>query len=82
VRAGVQNQLKHAYVSGQDYEVAAAKYRQAVEDANELASRVRDARNRLGRLEREIRASQEAKDRPVNDETVKQDKRREQERAS
>ncbi|HEX5344169.1 MAG TPA: DUF2799 domain-containing protein [Duganella sp.] len=76
----LQNQLKHAYVSGQDYEVAAAKYRQAVEDANELASRVHDARSRLGRLEREIRASQEAKDRPVNDETVKQDKRREQER--
>jgi hypothetical protein len=76
----LQNQLKHAYVSGQDFEVAAAKHRQAVADANELASRVRDARNRLGRLEREIRASQDAKDRPVNDETVKQDKRREQER--
>jgi hypothetical protein len=76
----LQNQLKHAYVSGQDYEVAAAKYRQAVADTNDLASRVRDARNRLGRLEREIRASQDAKDRPVNDDTVKQDKRREQER--
>ncbi|NYE60030.1 hypothetical protein FHW58_001182 [Duganella sp. 1224] len=76
----VQNQLKHAYVSGQDYEVAAAKYQQAVAEANELANRARDARYRLGKLEREIRAAQEAKDRPVNDDTAKQDRRREQER--
>lgn len=75
-----QNQLKHAYVSGQDYEVAAARYRDAVADANELANRIRDARGRLGRLEREIRASYEAKDRPNNEETVRQDRRREQER--
>jgi hypothetical protein len=76
----VQNQLKHAYVSGQDYEITAVKYRQAVADANDLANRARDARNRLGKLEREIRANQEAKDRPANDETAKQDRRREQER--
>ncbi len=76
----VQNQLKHAYVSGQDYEIAAAKYRQAVAEANDLANRARDARYRLGKLEREIRASQEAKDRPANDDTAKQDRRREQER--
>ena len=79
-RAELRNQLKHAYVSGQDYEIAGAKYRQAVSDANELADRLRDARNRLGRLDREIRASLDAKDRPVNDDTKKQDRRREQER--
>ncbi|MRW82803.1 DUF2799 domain-containing protein [Pseudoduganella sp. FT26W] len=76
----LQNQLKHAYVSGQDYEVAGAKYRQAVAEANDLGNRLRDARGRLGKLEREIRANQEAKDRPVNDDTAKQDRRREQER--
>jgi len=76
----LQSQMKHAYVSGQDYEITAAKYRQAVDEANELADRVHDARNRLGRLEREIRANQEAKDRPANEETAKQDRRREQDR--
>jgi hypothetical protein len=75
-----QNQLKHAYVSGQDFEVVAAKQQHAVAEANELANRVRDARGRLGRLEREIRSNLEAKDRPANDETAKQDRRREQER--
>lgn len=76
----LQSQMKHAYVSGQDYEITAAKYRQAVDEANELADRVHDARNRLGRLEREIRANQDAKDRPANEETAKQDRRREQDR--
>jgi hypothetical protein len=79
-RAELRNQLKHAYVSGQDYEITAAKYRQAVSDANELADRLRDARNRLGRLDREIRANLEAKDRAVNEESKKQDRRREQDR--
>lgn len=75
-----QNQLKHAYVSGQDYEIAAAKYSDAVNAANDLANRVLDARGRLGRLEREMRAARDAKDRPNNEETAKQDRRREQER--
>jgi hypothetical protein len=79
-RAELRNQLKHAYVSGQDYEIAAAKFRQAVSDVNELADRLRDARNRLGRLDREIRSNLDAKDRTVNEDTKKQDRRREQER--
>jgi hypothetical protein len=79
-RAELRNQLKHAYVSGQDYEITALKYRQAVSDVNELYDRVRDGRNRLGRLEREIRANLEAKDRAVNEESKKQDRRREQDR--
>lgn len=79
-RAELRNQLKHAYVSGQDYEATAAKYRQALGLASELADRMRDARNRLGRLEREIRSNLESKDRAVNDETRNQDRRREQDR--
>jgi chromosome segregation ATPase len=51
-----------------------------VGDVNELSDRVRDGRNRLGRLEREIRANLDAKDRAVNEETKKQDRRREQDR--
>ncbi|RFP08122.1 MULTISPECIES: DUF2799 domain-containing protein [unclassified Duganella] len=79
-RGELRNQLKHAYVSGQDYEVAAAKYRQAVDDANEISGRLNDARHRLDRLQREIRSNLEAKDRVVNDDTRRQDARREQER--
>jgi hypothetical protein len=75
-----QNQLKHAYASGQDYTIAEVKHRQAVAEANEMADRVRDARQRLARIEREIRAAQDAKDRPNNEDTAKQDRRREQER--
>lgn len=79
-RVELRNQLKHAYVSGQDYEIAALKLRQAVSEINEREDRMRDARNRLGRLEREIRANLDAKDRPANEENKKQDRRREQER--
>ncbi|GJJ03285.1 hypothetical protein RugamoR64_38230 [Duganella rhizosphaerae] len=79
-RSELRNQLKHAYVSGQDYEVAAAKYRQAVDDVNEISGRLNDARHRLDRLQREIRSNLEAKDRVVNDDTRRQDARREQER--
>lgn len=75
-----QNQLKHAYVSGQDYTIAEMKFRQAVADVNELADRMQDARNRLGRLERELRGGQDGKDRPNNEEAAKQERRREQER--
>ncbi|MBV7534669.1 DUF2799 domain-containing protein [Duganella sp. sic0402] len=76
----VQSQLKHAYVSGQDFEIAAVKRQQALADANELASRLRDGYARLSRLERDMRAAQEAKDRPTNEETARQERRREQER--
>jgi len=79
-RPELRNQLKHAYLSGQDYEQASAKYNQAVADANDLSDRLRDAYRRLNRLEGEIRANLANKDRPVNDETTKQDRRREQDR--
>lgn len=79
-RPELQNQLKHAYVSGQDYAAVEVNYNQAVNTASDLDSRVRETRNRLGKLEREIRANLEAKDRVVNDETNKQDRRREQDR--
>lgn len=75
-----RDQLKHAYVSGQDYEAAAARYRQAANDLDEYNGRVHDGYQRLNRLEREMRNASEAKDRVVNDESKKQDARREQER--
>lgn len=79
-RGELRDQLKRAYVGGQDFEVAALKRAQALSDANDLESRLYDANRRLGRLERDMRGAQEAKDRPVNDDSKKQDRRREQER--
>jgi hypothetical protein len=79
-RAELRGQMKRAWLSGQDFEVANAKYNQAVSDANEAGGRLRDARNRLNRLENEIRAIQGSKDRVINDDSQKQDRRREQER--
>jgi hypothetical protein len=79
-RGELRNQLKRAMISGQDYEVASAKYNQSVADANDVDGRLRDAHRRLNRLENEIRAIQGAKDRVVNDDTQKQDRRREQDR--
>ncbi|WP_374361249.1 DUF2799 domain-containing protein [Pseudoduganella danionis] len=79
-RAELRDQLKHAYVSGQDYESVSARHRQAVNDLEELNGRVNDGYHRLSRLEREMRNASEAKDRPVNEESKKQDARREQER--
>ena len=79
-RVELRNQLKRAYVSGQDFEVAAAKRAQAISDVNDLESRLYDANRRLGRLERDMRGAQDAKDRAVNEESKKQDRRREQER--
>lgn len=79
-RAELRNQLKHAYVSGQDYEITAAKRQQAINDVNEISGRLNDIYHRLHRLEREIRSNLEAKDRVITDDTRKQDARREQER--
>jgi hypothetical protein len=73
-----QGQLKRAYLSGQDYESAAARRAQDNAEIDDLARRLKDGRARQGRLEREMRASVDAKDRVANDETARQDKRREQ----
>jgi len=79
-RPELRGQLKRAYLSGQDYEQASAKYNQAAADINDLSDRLREASRRLNRLEAEIRANLANKDRPVNDDTAKQDRRREQDR--
>lgn len=79
-RGELRNQLKRAYVSGQDFEVAAARQQQAASDANELEGRLYDANRRLGRLERDMRASADAKDKAASEEGKKQDRRREQDR--
>lgn len=76
----LQNQMKRAYASGQDYEVATARFNRAQSDVDELNGRARELHNRLSRTEREIRASVESKDRVANEETARQDRRREQER--
>lgn len=79
-RVELRNQLKRAYISGQDYEQASARYNQAISDINSLSDRLHDEHRRLNRLEGEIRANLANKDRPVNEETANQDRRREQER--
>lgn len=79
-REPLRNQLKRAFVSGQDYQVAAARQQQAVYDAQQLEARLYDGRRRLDRLERDIRNSQPTKDKPATEESAKQDRRRDQER--
>lgn len=75
-----QDRLKRAMISGRDYELAAADYGRASAEADDIASRLHELRGRLGRLEREIRANLDNKDRVPTDETRKQDRRREQDR--
>ncbi len=75
-----QGRLKRAYLSGRDYELTAARHAKAAAELDEAEHRLDETRHTLNRLEREIRASLESKERVVNDETLKQDKRREQER--
>jgi hypothetical protein len=83
-RRELRDQLKRAYVSGQDFEVAGIKYRQAVSDANDMEARLYDIRGRLSRLDRDMRSAPDtkagAKDNAANEENKKQDRRREQER--
>lgn len=79
-RAELRNQLRHAYVSGQDYKATEARYLDASYDADHLRSQLSDARYDLDRVEREIRNNREAKDRPVTDETIRQGRYLEQKR--
>ncbi len=79
-RVELREQLKHAYVNGQDYQACTVLLRQSSNELDEMNSRVNDDYHRLSRLEREMRQASEAKDRVINDETKKQDARREHER--
>jgi len=79
-RGELREQLKRAYVNGQDYQAFTILLRQSSSELDEMHSRVNDGYHRLSRLEREMRQASEAKDRVVNDETKKQDARREHER--
>jgi hypothetical protein len=76
----VQNQLKRAYLSGQDYEAAAGRLAAAQTESNGLERRLHELRRQIEKLDKEIRGNLDKKDRVVNEETAKQDKRREQER--
>lgn len=79
-RGQMQGTVKRAYLSGQDFEVIGAKRAQAAAETGELAHRMREIQQRLNRLEREIRSNLDNKERVVNEETARQDKRREQDR--
>ncbi|MFA9218338.1 MAG: DUF2799 domain-containing protein [Sphingomonadaceae bacterium] len=79
-RAELRNQLKRALLSGRDYEEASRRYNQSLADANDTDARLRDGHRRLSRLDNEIRSALGSKDRVVNEETQKQDRRRDQER--
>lgn len=76
----LQGQLRRAYLSGQDYEVAAAKQGRAVAEINEYTRKVNDTRRKLEHVEHEIRSNIENKNRVVNAETIRDDKHHEQER--
>lgn len=79
-RPEVQGQMKFALLSGRDYEVIAAKQARTASQINDLDYRLREAFRRLHRLEDEIRRNLDDKNRVQNEETAKQDKRRESER--
>ncbi|MET0265349.1 MAG: DUF2799 domain-containing protein [Duganella sp.] len=79
-RPELRNPLKRAYLSGQDYEQAAARQRQAVNDAREIEARLYDANKRVDRIERDLRNNQPSKDKPATEEMNKQNRRSEQER--
>lgn len=78
--AALQNALKRAYLSGQDYAAAAVRQRHAMAEAQDIEGRLYDGNRRLERIERELRNNQPAKDKPVSDDTAKQNRRREAER--
>jgi hypothetical protein len=75
-----QNMLKRAYLSGQDYEIAAARFARAQSDTHAAEHRLYETRHALERLDKEIRSAREDKNRVINEESARQDKRREQER--
>lgn len=77
---GQQNMLKRAYLSGQDYEIAGARLARAQSDTHAVEHRLYETRHALERLDRDIRAAREDKNRPAGEESARQDKRREQER--
>lgn len=79
-KPNVQGQIKRAYLSGQDYEVTAAKHNRAHAEVDEHAHRVRDARAKLAHINRDIAEHLADKKRPINAETMREDKQHENER--
>ncbi|MES2297096.1 MAG: DUF2799 domain-containing protein [Pseudomonadota bacterium] len=73
-------QVKRAYLSGQEYEVLGAKRAKAAAEVEEANRKADELRRQLARMDRDIRASLESRERMANEETLKQDKRREGER--
>ena len=79
-RGEFQGQMKHAWLSGRDYEVIAAKQAYTASHINDLDYRLRETFRRLHRLDDEIRRNLDDKNRVQNEETARQDKRRDSER--
>lgn len=79
-KPNVQGQMKRAYLSGQDYQIAAAKLGRAHAEVDEHARRVRDVRFKLERINRDIRGHLNDKKRVVNAETRREDQQHEHER--
>lgn len=75
-----QLSLKRSYTAGQDYEVVNAKYQRTLTDLNRQTERRNQTDQRLRALEEDMRRDLRNKDRKSNDESLKQDRRREADR--
>jgi hypothetical protein len=79
-KSPLQGQLKRAYLSGQDYQVLANKNARVKGEIDDYTRTVSDTREKLARVDREIRSDLQNKQRVVNSETDRQDKQRAHER--
>ncbi len=79
-QASMQNRVRRAWTSGQDYEDLARKLANVDNDLASLNDRRVDAARRLDRIERDIRRDQDDKNRVVNNDTTNNDRKRERER--
>jgi hypothetical protein len=79
-RSELQGSLRNALAGGREYEHEAHRLRSLNSALDDQADQQRSVRRRLERLDQEIGRALNAKDRVVNEETQKQDKRRANER--
>ncbi|MDD2721011.1 MAG: DUF2799 domain-containing protein [Gallionella sp.] len=74
-----QSQVRRAYLAGQDYEAVAVKHKHALDEIDEYARKNTTLHQQLQQVEGVIRNNAANKQRPVNEETARQDKRLEHE---
>lgn len=75
-----QNRARRAWLGGQDYAQLEQKLNQLNSDYAYKQDRYNEARSRIEHVEREIRRDKDDKNRPVNNDTAEQDRRRDHER--